>query len=400
MKVQSFSYTAFGEQMGAQKVSGFAYNAEAFDAATGMLNLRARQYEPTMNRFSQKDIVRGNAFFPLSLKWYVFAMNSPLTYHDPDGMKAKVRVTDRLRKGTALSNGKINITGSYKLTVGEYTISINGEKLSPALSLKSARVQAKQEAKEQMIKLISTMAMSRIRLVEKANDFSEARARANEAVEFMNKYKDYLSADLVARLKKLKGKERGVKGSKSIRKEGVSIARITMCIQVLYDDGVIKTADEAIETYSRLTKDSVLTKTPDEFLASAARLEGKAYSEVDCAGLISKALAKYASSTGMTKMYQNDQVVGGTITSIGQLKALPVGTIVGQLAGTAGSQTATLEKGAIVNHGGIIVMHDFGDGNEKAIFQSRGPIAGGPAYTRILDLGLWNIWFWHDGVTN
>lgn len=39
----------------------------------------------------------------------------------------------------------------------------------------------------------------------------------------MNKYKDYLSADLVARLKKLKGKERGVKGSKSIRKEGVSI---------------------------------------------------------------------------------------------------------------------------------------------------------------------------------
>lgn len=400
VKVQSFSYTAFGEQMGVQKVSGFAYNAEAFDAATGMLNLRARQYEPTMNRFSQKDIVRGNAFFPLSLKWYVFAMNSPLTYHDPDGMKAKVRVTDRLRKGTALSNGKINITGSYKLTVGEYTISINGEKLSPALSLKSARVQAKQEAKEQMIKLISTMAMSRIRLVEKANDFSEARARANEAVEFMNKYKDYLSADLVARLKKLKGKERGVKGSKSIRKEGVSIARITMCIQVLYDDGVIKTADEAIETYSRLTKDSVLTKTPDEFLASAARLEGKAYSEVDCAGLISKALAKYASSTGMTKMYQNDQVVGGTITSIEQLKALPVGTIVGQLAGTAGSQTATLEKGAIVNHGGIIVMHDFGDGNEKAIFQSRGPIAGGPAYTRILDLGLWNIWFWHDGVTN
>lgn len=99
-------------------------------------------------------------------------------------------------------------------------------------------------------------------------------------------------------------------------------------------------------------------------------------------------------------MYQNDQVVGGTITSIEQLKALPVGTIVGQLAGTAGSQTATLEKGAIVNHGGIIVMHDFGDGNEKAIFQSRGPIAGGPAYTRILDLGLWNIWFWHDGVTN
>ncbi len=32
-----------------------------------MLNLRARQYEPAMNRFNQKDIVRGQAMSPLSL---------------------------------------------------------------------------------------------------------------------------------------------------------------------------------------------------------------------------------------------------------------------------------------------------------------------------------------------
>jgi len=69
--------------------------------------------------------------------------------------------------------------------------------------------------------------------------------------------------------------------------------------------------------------------------------------------------------------------------------------------GSAGSQTATLESGAVVEHGGIVVMHDFGDGKlEKAIYQSRGSTLGGPAYTRIKELGLWNIWFWHDGVTN
>ena len=55
VKVQSFSYTAFGEQMSTQKVSGFAYNAEAYDAVTDMINLRARQYEPTIGRFEQKD---------------------------------------------------------------------------------------------------------------------------------------------------------------------------------------------------------------------------------------------------------------------------------------------------------------------------------------------------------
>ena len=37
------------------KVTGWGYNAEAFDAVTGMINLRARQYEPAINRFGQKD---------------------------------------------------------------------------------------------------------------------------------------------------------------------------------------------------------------------------------------------------------------------------------------------------------------------------------------------------------
>ena len=62
VQVQTFSYTAYGEQMGGVKVSGFTYNAEAYDAATGMLNLRARQYELAVGRFGQKDIVRGDNF--------------------------------------------------------------------------------------------------------------------------------------------------------------------------------------------------------------------------------------------------------------------------------------------------------------------------------------------------
>ena len=402
VQVQTFSYTAYGEQMGAAKVSGFTYNAEAYDAATGMLNLRARLYEPTLGGFSQKDSIRGNAFTPLLLNQYIFALNSPLAYCDPDGMKAKEVVTDSLKKGTAPSNGIIYISGSYKLTVGNYTVTISGKNLSPASSLKSARAQAKQEAKERMIKIVSAMAMTYIRMVENAKDFVDAQDKADKAVEFMNEYKKYLSADLAARLKKLNAKEKEVKGSKSVKKEGVSIARITMCIQALYDEGIIKSADEAIATYSRLTKESVLTKTTDEFLTSAATLEGKPYSEVDCAGLIAQALKKYASYTGMTQMYKNDQVIGGTITSVDQLKALPVGTIVGQMTGSAGSQTATLESGAVVEHGGIIVMHDFGDGlgSRKAIYQSRGSKIGGPAYTEIERLGNWNIWLWHDGVTN
>ena len=88
VKVQSFAYTAFGEQMGVQKVSGFAYNAEAYDAATGMLNLRARQYEPALNRFSQKDIYPPNLLITYSFNAYLFTFNSPISFVDADGLQA------------------------------------------------------------------------------------------------------------------------------------------------------------------------------------------------------------------------------------------------------------------------------------------------------------------------
>ena len=52
--VTSRSYSPFGEQLG-EEASGFGYNGEYYNAATGMIYLRARFYAPEMNRFSQKD---------------------------------------------------------------------------------------------------------------------------------------------------------------------------------------------------------------------------------------------------------------------------------------------------------------------------------------------------------
>lgn len=50
-KVISKSYTPFGEQMG-EPSSGFGYNGEYYNAATGVVYLRARSYETEINRFS------------------------------------------------------------------------------------------------------------------------------------------------------------------------------------------------------------------------------------------------------------------------------------------------------------------------------------------------------------
>ena len=84
VQVQSFSYTAFGEQMGTRKVSGFAYNAEAYDAATGMINLRARQYEPTIGRFEQKDPGKKSS------NEMLYCDNSPIRFADFDGYEIVV----------------------------------------------------------------------------------------------------------------------------------------------------------------------------------------------------------------------------------------------------------------------------------------------------------------------
>ena len=144
VQVQSFSYTAFGEQMGNVKVSGFSYNAEAYDAATGMLNLRARQYEPALGRFSQKDIVRGQVRSPLSLNRYIYCINNPINLIDPNGkapnfsaiamggitagaiagVTAKKLKTSAAQVKTALRNLKNAITGGYNAAANSTDINV------------------------------------------------------------------------------------------------------------------------------------------------------------------------------------------------------------------------------------------------------------------------------------
>ena len=144
VKVQSFSYTAFGEQMGAQKVSGFAYNAEAYDAATGMINLRARQYEPTIGRFNQKDVVRGNAGQPISLNRYLYCQNDGIDYIDPTGQSILgALIGTKVIKGTLIGAGLIiwgmpitaltssrKLRGLRRLYQQEFTYDANGMRLS------------------------------------------------------------------------------------------------------------------------------------------------------------------------------------------------------------------------------------------------------------------------------
>ena len=95
----SKSYTPFGEQLG-YKTSGYGFNGEYYDAATGMVNLRARQYEPAMMRFMQKDTVKGNIEEPWTQNLYAYCANDPVNYVDPSGHSATAYYDELIRKSS------------------------------------------------------------------------------------------------------------------------------------------------------------------------------------------------------------------------------------------------------------------------------------------------------------
>ncbi len=53
-----------------------------------MLNLRTRQYEPALDRFSQKDFYPSNLLATLSFNSYLFTFNSPVSFIDANGLQA------------------------------------------------------------------------------------------------------------------------------------------------------------------------------------------------------------------------------------------------------------------------------------------------------------------------
>ena len=82
----SKSYSPFGELL-TEQTSGFAYNGEYYNAVTGMIYLRARFYEPEMNRFAQKDTLRGSIADPVSLNRYLYCQSDPVNFADYNGLQ-------------------------------------------------------------------------------------------------------------------------------------------------------------------------------------------------------------------------------------------------------------------------------------------------------------------------
>jgi RHS repeat-associated protein len=84
--IGSASYDAYGDPRSKTGVqSSFGYAGEQTDA-TGLINLRARNYDPTTGRFLQSDSVQPNAPGTQGLALYPYAAGNPVNNTDPSGM--------------------------------------------------------------------------------------------------------------------------------------------------------------------------------------------------------------------------------------------------------------------------------------------------------------------------
>ncbi|MDE5758298.1 MAG: RHS repeat-associated core domain-containing protein, partial [Allobaculum sp.] len=85
--IKSYTYDAFGveKNINDADTNAFRYCGEYYDIETGTIYLRARYYQASIGRFTQRDSVTGKLSDPLSLNLYTYAHNNPVRGIDPSG---------------------------------------------------------------------------------------------------------------------------------------------------------------------------------------------------------------------------------------------------------------------------------------------------------------------------
>ncbi len=83
--VFSAEYEPFGKAYNVTGSEAFQYTGEKNDDPTGLVYLRARQYDPEIGRFVSADPLLGQLHWPQTLNRYAYVANNPLRYTDPTG---------------------------------------------------------------------------------------------------------------------------------------------------------------------------------------------------------------------------------------------------------------------------------------------------------------------------
>jgi len=67
----------------------FGFTSEETDS-NGLVNLRARYYNPAIGQFFKLDLLEGSTKYPLSLNRYMYVNGNPVNLSDPTGLQTEL----------------------------------------------------------------------------------------------------------------------------------------------------------------------------------------------------------------------------------------------------------------------------------------------------------------------
>lgn len=123
-KVETTEYFPFGYQRShtGSRTTNYQYTDQELDPESGLYNYDARLYDPVIAIFNGADTVAQDLCNPQSRNRYIYTMNNPLNYVDPDG-HARYRVSwTAVRVGDTVGGAYISgtVTALQKNERGRY----------------------------------------------------------------------------------------------------------------------------------------------------------------------------------------------------------------------------------------------------------------------------------------
>lgn len=79
-------FSPYGERTASGTGLSLGFQGDFTDPSTGQVDMLTRWYEPSLGRFSTRDVLFGDPADPVSLNQYAYGGGSPVTYTDPSGM--------------------------------------------------------------------------------------------------------------------------------------------------------------------------------------------------------------------------------------------------------------------------------------------------------------------------
>ena len=121
MVTDTYTYTAFGELLDhtGTTVNPYLYTGQQFDMLTGLYNLRARHYDPTVGRFLTRDAFPYNLQDPIELVRYIYAAGDPINHIDPTGSQSLLSYALlNIRSYIAVAGARIAVGGTVGAVLG------------------------------------------------------------------------------------------------------------------------------------------------------------------------------------------------------------------------------------------------------------------------------------------